>query len=1022
MKSLPRLLVLLLALILQGTGLIAGPEAAGRFFFKTYGAEQGFTQAALMALVQDASGYVWIASENGLIRYDGTTFRKWTEIQGLPSATIENIEAIPGGGLWVATRRGVVRFQDGRITPLLLNGQIFTIRGQLMHLGSDGTLWMLREEGLYRSRDGQVERVSGRPQGWGKALASRESTGSVFMAVADGIWERRRDGSVIRLPYPGGGLPRDFVQGMAVDGRGRLWVAASNSLRYLDPGAAAFVDVSSWLPAGPFLGCIIKTNPDGSVAIPTNAGLLQIHGDRHEVLGQDQGLPGKWTVCSLVDREGNLWIAGAGLYRLQGRGYVRSFTSQEGLPSELVWSSFRDRSGTLWAGTSDGLARLGPRGWIRLPGTEGLSVSSFAEDLQGRLWIGSNNGVPFCLEPGAARAGNQVYQRLRLEGGGIPPTRSTALALGPGGILWLDDPSHGVYRIDPKAGTIHAEHNPMVDQTVHARALRVDALGRTWVATDLGLALFDGSWHRFTKADGICEDAVQGLLTAPDGSCWLLFMEARGLIRVNFKDGAFRVLERLDTGKGLASDRVYAAGLDPAGTLWVGSDRGVDRLRGAEVFHIGQGGGLPGEDCSGNGIMVEPDGNVWVGTSSGLSHIVPGRQPEMIGAIPVMIMQVQRGKAVLTPPFAKLPALAHRDATLDFHFASPTFLDERAVIYQVRLVGLEDEWRATEVPQARYTALPGGKYRFEVRAAYPGQMFGPVASYWVEILGPWWSSWWFVGLCLLAAAGLVAAFLRWRLRALAHQRSRLAALVEQRTADLLKANHALEKANLALRAQSLTDPLTGLHNRRFLSMVVDEDVATVARAYRDGPPGEFLANQDLVFFLVDLDNFKLVNDLHGHPVGDQVLVKVASALRQAARETDAVVRWGGEEFLIMARNSSRSEASLLAERITTIMAAQEVLLDSGEVLKWTCSVGFAAFPFQLDDPGWIGWERLMEIVDACLYQAKRSGRNGWVGAAARPGLARTPHSARLPWELVELRDEGVLELQAGRPVPSRQHA
>jgi len=203
-------------------------------------------------------------------------------------------------------------------------------------------------------------------------------------------------------------------------------------------------------------------------------------------------------------------------------------------------------------------------------------------------------------------------------------------------------------------------------------------------------------------------------------------------------------------------------------------------------------------------------------------------------------------------------------------------------------------------------------------------------------------------------------------------------------------------------------------------VVVDEDLATVARAYRDAAKGKVLPNQDLVFFMVDLDHFKLLNDQYGHAVGDRALELAARALRKAARETDAIIRWGGEEFLVMARNSSRAEAHLLAGRICTLMAEQELVLDSGEILKWNCSVGFASLPFQVEDPGWIGWERVVEIADACLYLAKKGGRNGWVGAQGNKKLQRSEHGARLPWELLELQGEGVLDLQSSRPEALRR--
>jgi diguanylate cyclase (GGDEF)-like protein len=1006
----------ILALGLRGGVPMGAPEPQGRFFFKTYGPEQGLMVPALYTLVQDREGFLWIASDNGLIRYDGAAFRKWTTADGLPSSFILSLLPIPRGGLWVATDKGVVRFKDGKSMPLLLDGKPFIIRGSLMQLDADGTLWLFRDDGLYRQKgDVSVERVPGTPTGWGKSMATRAGTHSVFLAVAKGLWERKQDGTLV--DWSAARSTDDPIEVITVDGSGRLWVAGAHSLHYQDASETTFHDVSSWLPAGPFRGCIIHVNPDGSVAIPTNAGLLRLRGNEHDLIDQSLGLPGKWTVSSLVDREGNLWIVGPRIYRLLGRGYVRGFTSQDGLPSDMVWSVYRDRLGRLWAGTGDGAALLGPGGWSRVPGTEGLSVSALVLDDQNRLWIGSNNQVPLCLEPGQTKATDRAFRSYRLVGGAPVPSRSTSMVLDREGGLRVGDPGHGVYRIDFKAGTLVAEFGAGEAQApdVGVVGMAEDGQGRLWVATTAGLALRDGAgWHRWTKADGLRDDTLQGLRLVPDGSCWVTYQEPLGLTRVAFKDGRLQVLEQMDGAHGITSDRVYSVGTDLQGTLWVGTDRGVDRIRKGETFHISQGGGLPGEDCSGNALLTETGGEIWVGTSTGLAHILPAHEPGPQHPMPVYIQQILRGKTKLTPPFGDLPPLSHRDRTLEFRFACPTYINERAVIYQVRLVGLEEEWRNTDVPQARYAALPAGSYRFEVRAAYPGRAFGPVASYEVEVLGPWWRSWWFIGLSSLAGAGLVGLFVNWRLRTLASQKARLALLVEQRTADLVKANHNLETANLALKAQSLTDPLTGLHNRRFLSVVVDDDIATVARAYRDVERGAALPNQDLIFLMVDLDHFKQVNDRYGHATGDRVLEVVATALRKAARETDAVIRWGGEEFLVMARNASRSEGHLLAERIRSIMAEQELTLDSGEVLKWTCSVGFAAYPWQLEDVGWMGWERLVEIADACLYLAKKAGRDGWVGAQAGPGLERAVHGARLPWELLELREEGVLEMQASR--------
>ena len=270
------------------------------------------------------------------------------------------------------------------------------------------------------------------------------------------------------------------------------------------------------------------------------------------------------------------------------------------------------------------------------------------------------------------------------------------------------------------------------------------------------------------------------------------------------------------------------------------------------------------------------------------------------------------------------------------------------------------------------------------------------------------------GLAALAVLGFLVLALRHR--KVSVLKRRLETQVGTLTRELEKSNRILHEALTAIENENFTDPLTELRNRRYISAVIKADVAKVQRVYRDLGPGA-QENQDLIFLMVDLDHFSLINEYHGSLVGDQVLVRVAQALRRSVRESDAVIRWGGEEFLVVARNATRKEAPELAERIRAVIASQSIETLKGEVLRWTCSVGFAAFPFQTSDSSWLGWERVVELTDACLEVAKKSGRNAWVGLQPKSGLDRVKHGARVPKELRRLVDEGVLEVLSSREDP-----
>src|SRR5262249_6956323 len=152
------------------------------------------------------------------------------------------------------------------------------------------------------------------------------------------------------------------------------------------------------------------------------------------------------------------------------------------------------------------------------------------------------------------------------------------------------------------------------------------------------------------------------------------------------------------------------------------------------------------------------------------------------------------------------------------------------------------------------------------------------------------------------------------------------------------------KAHRMLEEASFTDPVTGLRNRRFFSASIDGEVLRVLRAYAAAPPGEGPTKRDLVFYSIDLDNFKAVNDLYGNDAGDRVLVETAERLQSVARQSDLVVRWGGEEFLIISRDAERQDAEVLAHRILNVIGQKSYDAGAGCEARLTCSIGWAAFP------------------------------------------------------------------------------
>ncbi|MBO1320962.1 diguanylate cyclase [Acanthopleuribacter pedis] len=243
--------------------------------------------------------------------------------------------------------------------------------------------------------------------------------------------------------------------------------------------------------------------------------------------------------------------------------------------------------------------------------------------------------------------------------------------------------------------------------------------------------------------------------------------------------------------------------------------------------------------------------------------------------------------------------------------------------------------------------------------------------------------------------------------------------VAARTRELDEKNQALQEANQRLKRISTTDSLTGMGNRRFLSLFLEKELSRLNRGRKNAESRPRF--HSLSFVLIDLDHFKQVNDQHGHEAGDRVLAQMKPLMEKAAREEDLLIRWGGEEFLIVGRESAGEGAAAIAERMCTLVA--EHPFDVGDkVLRLTCSIGFADYPFLTAAADGLDWEQVVRIADAGLYAAKNSGRNGWVGLQAGPALEPAmleTLGTDLAEDPVALVHEGRITVQTSFPDPEK---
>ena len=271
---------------------------------------------------------------------------------------------------------------------------------------------------------------------------------------------------------------------------------------------------------------------------------------------------------------------------------------------------------------------------------------------------------------------------------------------------------------------------------------------------------------------------------SPDGTLWV---GGLGL----YKELGRGILSSYTLKEGLPNETLWSMFRDHAGTLWIGTGKGIDMISPSGIEHFGLADGLPDEDCSAMALLAEADGDVWAGASRGLTRFQMSAYKGLPPAPAPVILGARFGGKAVAPDLTGHLAIARRDNVLDVDFAGVSG-EAAQVEHQVRLLGVEDEWRPTDIRTARYPALDKGSYTFQVRARVGTGAWGPQAELAFEILPAWWQTWWFRLLVLAGLGTLLYRAVKWYMGILAQRNRALETAISAKTGELQAANATLK--------------------------------------------------------------------------------------------------------------------------------------------------------------------------------------------------------------------------------------
>ena len=690
------------------------------------------------------------------------TFRSWTSRDGLPNTTVQDLAQTRDGYLWIATLEGLVRFDGARFTtfdrsntPALPRNDVQTIlglrNGDLLLSAYGGGL--VRYDGRAFVRQSQDASLGSRTitaleEGRGREVFVGTGTG-LLLCGARGCHEVRPKGH----PFDEG------VSDLEMDAEGTLWIASAQGLFRM--GGNRLEAVSLPLKARSVLS--IKASDGAALWVGTDAGLVRL-GDGSATLA----VPTRAPVRALLsDRHGGLWFgAGDRLGRLQS-GRLEWVSAAEGLSSGSVVALLQDREGSLWVGTTLGLTQVkhgpavtfGQRHDLEDP--ELLAVAAVAPGA-GELIVGTARG----------RIARFDGQHFRSRGGRSPFEGSRVLALLPEtGRLWVGT-DRGLYVSEGGSWKQDFGGHSLPRDSI--RSLLRDRSGVLWIGTDGGglVAFGSGEPRSFRRDQGMLSEQVRGLMERRDGSLLVatyggivdvrlgrtpevipieglrevmgraLHEDEEGVVWIGtYGEGLIRVqggrVRTISSSVGLWSDVIYAI-VDEGPRLWLSCNRGIFAISKAQVAAFlrgevsrltseiyGREDGMASEEFSGGWPAGLRDGmgRLWFPTAAGLVMFDPARRSAGRVADPPLLEEVLVGGRPASMTALRIPPGGLR---LEVRYTSVTFSAADRTHFSYRMKGLEDGW--TDVDRRRfatYTNLPPGKYRFEVRARTEGGDWQP---------------------------------------------------------------------------------------------------------------------------------------------------------------------------------------------------------------------------------------------------------------------------------------------------------
>ncbi|WP_371194746.1 diguanylate cyclase [Glaciecola sp. SC05] len=951
---------------------------------RTYTQADGLSQATVYDIEQDLNGYIWLATQSGLDRFDGYSFVNFGLVskdkQGLSSLRVLDIELEQStGDLWVGTAGGLnlVDADTAEIQEISLSSQEGGKhkRFSAIHFDQQENMWIAADGELFvrRASTGTIEQINNQNAEQQTEIfeLSSDANNIVYIATNNGIYRYHSDSDQWLSPLQIG----TFMFSVFIDANGAVWAGSNGRGLYqfvVDNDALVsqqHVAIEQGLANNTIYD--IEQDSSGRLWVATSSG-LSIFEDPKILLPtsmRKDDSDSKSIVNSLYVTEADTIIYGTLTNGFSTVAPNALLFSRVHIPeSKTTYSSALDTDEVLWVTAPEGLWKVGSDMTVlglldfeagdENAGSTNTLMSIHHVKADDMLWIGTRAGL--------ARLNEAKDSLVSVGFSGVP---IYAIDSDEQGNLFIGTVTNGVYHYNPQSGEVLSHYKVGRPISFH-----VSSENKVWVATLEGLVKIDPilkTHHVYVNDPDDPKSLAHNILTwvsAYRENQYFVATQAKGLYLMT-EDPLSNELsfEALFPDTEISSISMGTVVEGQLGNYWITTTRGIIKidqtLSNIEFYDKYDG-------TSSGGYFIGPpsvnsSGRIFFAGSDGITHFHPSevkrpvtKPPLHITAIEILNedtgrREINADSHALTPIKEQTLMLSHSDIILSFEVAAIELFSPEKIEYTYRLIGFNDQWQGLESDKRSitYTSLNTGEYILEIKASNRyGQWLSEAVRLNIVVAPPWYFTKFAVVFWLLLAALAIYTYARWRSRSLYYRAEQLAAEVAIKTKDL-------KKANDKLRLLSNLDPLTQIFNRRGFTYEAKKYLKNAGSG-----------DSAFCIVLFDLDYFKRINDGFGHDVGDEVLVSVAAKIESELGADDVFGRWGGEEFILLLRVKDLGAAVKFADNIRRVIA-KKPFEAQGIKANVTLSGGLAL----LDKSSTI--DIAIKKADVMLYQAKQNGRN-----------------------------------------------